>query len=160
MSLRIGFGFDVHRLEAGHKLVIGGIEIPWHKGCVGHSDGDPLIHAIIDAMLGASGARDIGTHFPDTSPEFKGISSKILLDKTNGIIHQQGYQFIQADSTICLEQPKIASLLPSMVQTLADILKTDPANISVKATTTEKLGFTGREEGVAAYAVVLLEKIS
>ena len=158
MNVRIGFGFDVHPLETGRKMVIGGIEIPWNKGCAGHSDGDPLIHALCDAMLGAAGAGDIGTHFPDTSPEFKGISSKILLEKTKDIVHLKGYQFIQADSTVCLEKPKISSFIPSMIQTLSDILKTDPGNISVKATTMEKLGFVGRQEGVAAYAVVLLEK--
>ena len=160
MNFRVGFGFDVHRLEKGHKLVIGGITIPWHKGCLGHSDGDPLIHAICDAMLGASGAGDIGTHFPDTSPEFKGIRSTILLGKTSDIIQMNGFQFIQADSTVCLEQPKIASFIPSMIQTIADILKTDPGNISVKATTNENLGFVGRQEGVSAYAVVLLGKKS
>ncbi|KPK80953.1 MAG: 2-C-methyl-D-erythritol 2,4-cyclodiphosphate synthase [Bacteroides sp. SM23_62_1] len=160
MNFRIGFGFDVHPLEEGPRLVIGGIDIPWNKGCAGHSDGDPLIHAICDAMLGAVAAGDIGTHFPDTSPEFKGIDSRILLARTNEIIRIKGYRLIQIDSTICLEKPKIASYLTSMVKSLADILGTDPENISVKATTTEKLGFVGREEGVAAYAVVLLEKMS
>lgn len=159
MIFRIGFGFDVHPLETGHRLIIGGIEIPWNKGCVGHSDGDALIHAICDAMIGAAGAGDIGTHFPDTSQEFKGIDSKILLGKTKDIIRLKGYQLAQVDSTVCLEKPKIASYLPLMVQTLADTLETDPGNVSVKATTTEKLGFIGREEGVAAYAVVLIEKI-
>jgi 2-C-methyl-D-erythritol 2,4-cyclodiphosphate synthase len=159
MNFRVGFGFDVHPLVEGPRLFIGGIDISWNKGCAGHSDGDPLIHAICDAMLGAAGAGDIGTHFPDTSPEFEGIDSKILLGKTNNIIRLKGYQLAQVDSTVCLEKPKIASYLPEMVKTLANILETDPGNVSVKATTTEKLGFVGREEGVAAYAVVLLERV-
>jgi 2-C-methyl-D-erythritol 2,4-cyclodiphosphate synthase len=159
MNFRVGFGFDVHPLETGPKLVIGGVDISWHKGCSGHSDGDVLIHAICDAMLGAAGAGDIGTHFPDTSKEYKGIDSRILLGKTKDIIRLKGYQLAQIDSTVCLEKPKIASYIPQMARTLADVLETDPGNISVKATTTERLGFVGREEGVAAYAVVLLEKV-
>ena len=159
MNFRVGFGFDIHPLETGPRLVIGGVDISWHKGCSGHSDGDVLIHAICDGMLGAAAAGDIGTHFPDTSPEYKGIASTILLGRTKDIIRTKGYQLAQVDSTVCLEKPKIASYIPSMIRILADVLEADPGNISVKATTTEKLGFVGREEGIAAYAVVLLEKV-
>jgi 2-C-methyl-D-erythritol 2,4-cyclodiphosphate synthase len=159
MNPRIGFGYDIHRLEEGRRLVIGGTEIPWHKGCIGHSDGDPLIHAICDAMLGAAGAGDIGKHFPDNSPEFKDIDSRILLRKTVDIVAKTGYRFAQADSTVCLEKPKISSFIPAMIEQLAATLGVQKDQLSVKAKTGEKIGFVGREEGVAAYAVVLLEKI-
>jgi 2-C-methyl-D-erythritol 2,4-cyclodiphosphate synthase len=160
MYPRVGFGYDIHRLEAGRRLVIGGTEIPWTKGCAGHSDGDPLIHAICDAMLGAAGAGDIGTHFPDNSEEFKDIDSRILLSKTVDIIAAAGYRVIQADSTVCLEKPKIALFIPSMVKQIAMTLGIQEGQLSVKAKTGERIGFVGREEGVAAYAVVVLEKIN
>ena len=160
MYPRVGFGYDIHRLEAGRRLVIGGTEIPWTKGCAGHSDGDPLIHAICDAMLGAAGAGDIGTHFPDNSEEFKDIDSRILLSKTVDIIAVAGYRVIQADSTVCLEKPKIALFIPSMVKQIAMTLGIQEGQLSVKAKTGERIGFVGREEGVAAYAVVVLEKIN
>jgi 2-C-methyl-D-erythritol 2,4-cyclodiphosphate synthase len=159
MSPRIGFGYDIHRLEPGRRLVIGGTEIPWGKGCAGHSDGDPLIHAICDAMLGSAGAGDIGTHFPDNSPEFKDIDSRILLQKTAEIIADAGYKLVQADSTVCLEKPKINSYIPAMIKQIALTLKVSEGQISVKAKTGEKIGFVGREEGVAAYAVVIVEKL-
>ncbi len=158
MNPRVGFGYDIHRLEAGRRLVIGGTEIPWTKGCAGHSDGDPLIHAICDAMLGAAGAGDIGIHFPDNSDEFMNIDSRILLSRTVGIIASSGYRVIQADSTVCLEKPKIASYIPAMVKQIAATLGVEEGQISVKAKTGERIGFVGREEGVAAYAVVVLEK--
>ncbi|MFO7827318.1 MAG: 2-C-methyl-D-erythritol 2,4-cyclodiphosphate synthase [Bacteroidales bacterium] len=158
MNLRIGYGYDVHRLEEGRDLILGGIKIPHHKGCVAHSDGDVLIHAICDALLGAAALRDIGYHFPDTDHQFKNIDSKILLQKTIHIISNHGYSLGNLDSTICLQKPKINDYIPEMINTLASVMNTKPNNISIKATTTEKLGFIGKEEGVAAHAVVLIEK--
>jgi 2-C-methyl-D-erythritol 2,4-cyclodiphosphate synthase len=158
MNTRIGFGYDIHRLEEGRKLMVGGIEIPWNKGCAGHSDGDPLIHSICDAMLGSVGAGDIGQHFPDHSPEFKDINSRILLQKTVNIVKSTGYRLVQADTTVCLERPKISSFIPSMIEALSGILGIEKDHLSIKAKTGEKIGFVGREEGVAAYAVVLLER--
>lgn len=160
MNTRIGFGYDIHRLEAGRKLMVGGIEIPWHKGCSGHSDGDPLIHAICDAILGAASAGDIGQHFPDHSPEFKNIDSRILLRKTIDIARSFRYKLIQADTTVCLERPKLSPFIPSMIEQLAGILDVPADHLSIKAKTGEKIGFVGREEGIAAYAVVLLERIT
>lgn len=159
MNPRIGFGYDLHRLETGRRLVIGGTEITWSKGCAGHSDGDPLIHAICDAMFGAAGAGDIGKHFPDNSPEFKDIDSRILLQKTVEIVAASGYRIIQADSTVCIERPKISPYIPAMIEQLAAILGISETQLSIKAKTGEKIGFVGREEGIAAYAVVVLEKI-
>jgi 2-C-methyl-D-erythritol 2,4-cyclodiphosphate synthase len=159
MNTRIGFGYDIHRLEAGRKLIVGGINIPWHKGCAGHSDGDPLIHAICDAMLGATSSGDIGQHFPDSSPEYKDIDSRILLHKTIDIIKSAGYKLVQADTTVCLEKPKISPFIPAMIQQLVGILGVQENQFSIKAKTGEKIGFVGREEGVAAYAVVLMERI-
>lgn len=158
MNIRIGQGYDVHQLEAGRKLILGGINIPHTKGCIAHSDGDVLIHAICDALLGAAAARDIGFHFPDTSSEFKNIDSKILLKKTLDIINKKGYTIINIDSTICLQKPKIQNFIPEMIKTLAKVLKTNEENINIKATTTEKLGFIGREEGISAIASVLIQK--
>ena len=158
MNFRIGYGYDVHQLEEGRDLYLGGLKIYHSKGCIAHSDGDVLIHAICDALLGAAAMRDIGFHFPDTDPEFKNIDSKILLQKTINIISSKGYSLVNIDSTICLQEPKISNFIPKMIKTLADIFNTDQENISVKATTTEKLGFIGREEGVAAHAVVLIQK--
>ncbi len=159
MSLRIGFGFDVHRLGPDHKLIIGGIEIPWEKGCIGYSDGDVLIHAICDALLGAASAGDIGTHFPGSSPEFKNIDSKVLLDRTKDIIRLKGFQIINIDSTVCLQQPRLSKHIHNMREALSKVLDIHVENISIKATTTDNLGFVGREEGISAYAVVLLDNI-
>jgi 2-C-methyl-D-erythritol 2,4-cyclodiphosphate synthase len=158
MNIRIGQGIDFHRLEKGLQLWLGGINIPSEKGCVAHSDGDVLIHAICDALLGASGLRDIGFYFPDTSAEFKNIDSKILLEKTISLINEKGFKVINIDSTICLEKPKISSFIPEMRKTISSLVQTEPDNVTIKATTTEKLGFTGREEGIIALAVVLLSK--
>ncbi|MBU8893304.1 MAG: 2-C-methyl-D-erythritol 2,4-cyclodiphosphate synthase [Bacteroidales bacterium] len=158
MSIRIGHGYDVHQLEEGREFFLGGIKIPHTKGCIAHSDGDVLIHAICDALLGAAALRDIGFHFPDTNTDFKNIDSKILLEKTMDILSEKGYSVINIDSTVCLQKPKIQKYIPAMIKTIAKVINTDPENISVKATTTEKLGFIGREEGVSAHAVVLIEK--
>lgn len=158
MKIRVGFGYDVHRLEPGYQFWLGGIKVEHSKGSVGHSDGDVLIHAICDALLGAAGLRDIGVYFPDNDPALKGIDSKILLRKTVEILTEKGFSIGNIDSTICLEKPKIKANIPLMQQTLADVMGIDTSDISIKATTTETLGFTGREEGVSAYAVVLIEK--
>ncbi len=155
---RIGFGYDVHQLAENRKLILGGIEIPYHKGTLGHSDGDALIHAICDALFGALALRDIGYHFPDTADEFEDIDSKILLSKTIGIIRQKGWEIGNIDTTICLEQPKLKDYIPLMQTTLAEVLAIEPNQVSVKATTTEKMGFVGTGKGVAVYAVVLLSK--
>jgi 2-C-methyl-D-erythritol 2,4-cyclodiphosphate synthase len=158
MNFRTGFGFDVHRLENNLDFWLGGIKIPHNKGALGHSDADVLIHSICDALLGAANMRDIGFHFSDTSPEFKGIDSKILLKRTVDLIATKGYVIGNIDSTICLQQPKIAAYINDMRETLAKVIGTEVDNISIKATTTERLGFEGREEGVSAYAVVLIYK--
>lgn len=158
MKIRIGQGIDFHRLEKGLDLWLGGIKIPSEKGCVAHSDGDVLIHAICDAMLGAAGLRDIGFYYPDTSAEFKNIDSKILLKRTLTLLKEKGYSIVNIDSTLCLEKPKIFPFIPEMVTVLAEVLETENENISVKATTTEKMGFTGREEGIIAIASVLITK--
>jgi len=158
MNLRTGQGIDFHRLEKGRQLWLGGILIPSDKGCLAHSDGDVLIHAICDAILGAAALGDLGHHFPDTSPEFKDIDSKILLERTYNLIKEKGFSIVNIDSTLCLEKPKIAAYVPEMRSALAGILNTAPDNISIKATTAEKLGFIGREEGVVALAIVLLEQ--
>jgi 2-C-methyl-D-erythritol 2,4-cyclodiphosphate synthase len=158
MNLRIGQGIDFHRLDKGLKLWLGGILIPSAKGCVAHSDGDVLLHAICDALLGAASLGDIGHHFPDTSPEFNKIDSKFLLRKTFELIKEKGFRIVNIDSTLCLEAPKIGPFIPGMISVISDILETASGNISIKATTTEKLGFIGREEGVAAFAVALISK--
>ncbi len=158
MQLRIGQGFDVHQLAVGYKLWIGGIEVEHETGSVGHSDGDVLIHAICDAMLGALNLRDIGYHFPDTEADFKGIDSKVLLKKVNNLIEQKGYRVNNIDTTVCLQRPKLKELIPTMSATIAQVLEIEPDAVSVKATTTEKLGLVGREEGISAHAVVLLLK--
>lgn len=157
--MRIGFGFDTHKLEAGREFWLGGIRIHHDKGASGHSDADVLIHAICDAMLGAASLGDIGTHFPDTSPEFRNIDSKILLDRTLQLITGQGLSIGNLDTTIVLQHPKITPYIPEMVRTLAGVLKTETSRISIKAKTSEKLGFIGREEGLSAYAIVLLEEV-
>jgi 2-C-methyl-D-erythritol 2,4-cyclodiphosphate synthase len=154
--MRIGFGFDVHRLVAGRELWMGGVQIPYEKGLLGHSDADVLIHAICDALLGAANMRDIGYHFPDNSDETLGMDSKIILRKTMELIASKGYQLGNVDATICAERPKMNPHIPQMQQCLAQVIGCDPDQISIKATTTERLGFTGREEGISAYAVVLL----
>jgi 2-C-methyl-D-erythritol 2,4-cyclodiphosphate synthase len=158
MNYRIGQGFDVHRLAEGETLWLGGLLIPHTKGTIAHSDGDVLIHAICDALLGALKLRDIGTHFPDNSPEFKNIDSKILLDRTYSLVKQTGYRIVNIDSTINAQKPKLIAFIPIMENTLADVLGIDPGQVSIKATTTEALGYEGREEGISASAVVLLEK--
>ena len=158
MKTRVGFGFDVHRLVEGRELWLGGIRIDDTLGLLGHSDADVLIHALCDALLGAANLRDIGYHFPDTAGEYAGIDSKILLRKTVELIQGKGYTLGNADITVCAERPKLNPHIPAMQQTLADCMGIDPDDISIKATTTERLGFTGREEGISAYAVVLLEK--
>jgi 2-C-methyl-D-erythritol 2,4-cyclodiphosphate synthase len=158
MSLRIGFGTDFHRLAEGRELWIGGVKIPHHKGAVGHSDADVLLHAICDAMLGAACLGDIGVHFPDNSPEFKNIDSKILLKRTTELINKEGYSLVNIDSTLCLQVPKIRPYIEDMQKAIAGVTGISAKEVSVKATTTEQLGFVGREEGLVAYAVVLLEK--
>jgi len=158
MKFKVGYGYDVHRLDSGYKLMIGGIEIPFEKGSVGHSDGDVLIHAIMDALLGAAGLRDIGSQFPDSDPSLKGIDSKILLKKTLLLIKKKGFSIGNIDATVALQLPKINYAVQQMQQTLANILDIPPEDVSIKATTTEKLGFVGHGEGIAAHAVVLIYK--
>lgn len=155
---RIGFGYDVHRLIEGKVFWLGGISINHNKGSLGHSDGDVLIHAICDALLGATGLRDIGYHFPDTSVEYKDIDSKILLKKVISIILENDYSIVNIDTTVCLQKPKICDYIPIMKKILADVMAISPEFISIKATTTEGLGFVGREEGIAAYAVALVQQ--
>ena len=158
MKIRVGFGFDVHRLVPDRELWLGRIKIDHSLGLLGHSDADVLIHAICDALLGAANMRDIGYHFPDTSADTLNIDSKILLKKTIGLIATKGYRLGNIDATICAERPKINPHVEAMKACLAKVMDTDEENISIKATTTEKLGFTGREEGISAYATVLIEK--
>lgn len=158
MSYRIGSGVDFHQLAEGRELWIGGVKIPHHKGSIGHSDADVLLHAICDALLGALSLGDIGFHFPNTDPAYKDIDSKILLQKTIELVTKHGYTVVNVDSTLCLEAPKIKPYVPQMQKVIADILKITVNDVSVKATTTEKMGFAGREEGLMAYASVLLQK--
>jgi 2-C-methyl-D-erythritol 2,4-cyclodiphosphate synthase len=156
MNFRIGIGYDVHRLEKGRDFILGGIKIPFDKGPAGHSDGDVLIHAICDALLGALGLGDIGKQFPDTEDEFRDIDSKILLEKTINMIRFYGYEISNIDSTVCLQTPKISKYVPEMIKALSHVLHIDGHHISIKATTTERMGFVGEEQGISAYAVVLL----
>ncbi len=158
MNIRVGFGFDVHPLAEGKALWLGGVKIPHTKGCVGHSDADVLIHAICDALLGAAGLRDIGHYFPNTDDKFKGIDSKILLAETMKLIKEKGYKVGNVDSTLCIEEPKINPHISAMKKVLAPILEISEENISIKATTNEKLGYVGSENGVNGYAVVLISK--
>jgi 2-C-methyl-D-erythritol 2,4-cyclodiphosphate synthase len=158
MSFRVGMGVDFHQLAEGRKLFIGGVEIPHEKGALGHSDADVLLHAICDALLGALALGDIGVHFPNTDPQYRDIDSKILLQKSFEKILEKGYRVVNIDSTLCLEAPKIKPYIGQMQQVIAGILDISVEDISVKATTTEKMGFAGREEGLYAYATVLLEK--
>jgi 2-C-methyl-D-erythritol 2,4-cyclodiphosphate synthase len=158
MSFRIGQGIDFHQLAEGRKLWLGGVEIPHHKGCVGHSDADVLLHAICDAMLGAVGLGDIGQHFPDTDATFKGIDSKVLLKRCYAMVREKGFWLVNIDSTLLLQAPKIRSYVELMQKTIANIVHLAPEDVSIKATTTEQLSFIGREEGVVATANVLLQK--
>ena len=159
MKIRVGFGFDVHQLVEGRELWLGGIRLEHEKGLLGHSDADVLIHAICDALLGAANMRDSGFHFPDTAGEFKDVDSKILLKRTVGLIATKGYRVGNIDATICAERPKLKAHIPAIQEKLAEVMGTDTDDVSIKATTTEKLGFTGREEGISAYATVLIEKV-
>lgn len=155
--MRIGFGYDVHRLVPGRDLWLCGIKLQHEMGLLGHSDADVAIHALCDALLGAAGLRDIGYHFPDTDPNYKGIDSKILLQKVCRLIDEHGYQLGNCDITICAERPKINPHIPAMQKCLSQCMDCEQGKVSIKATTTEHLGFTGREEGIAAYAVALIE---
>lgn len=158
MKIHVGFGFDVHRLVVGRELWLGGIKLEHELGLLGHSDADVLIHAICDALLGAANMRDIGYHFPDNAGEFKGIDSKILLARTVDLIATKGYRVGNIDATVCAERPKLKARIPEMQEVLAHVMNIDAEDVSIKATTTEKLGFTGREEGISAYATVLIER--
>ena len=159
MDFRVGNGYDVHQLAEGLPLVLGGVKIPHTKGCVAHSDGDVLIHALCDALLGALALGDIGQHFPDTSDDYKGIDSKILLARVVAMISDKGWSVVNVDVTLLAQKPKIAPFVPRMRQALADVMGLSVDRVSVKATTTERLGFVGREEGVAAYATCLLTTV-
>jgi 2-C-methyl-D-erythritol 2,4-cyclodiphosphate synthase len=159
MKLRIGYGIDFHQLVEGRDLVIGGVTIPHHKGALGHSDADVLLHAICDALLGAACLGDIGVHFPDTSSEFKNIDSKILLAKTRALIEAEGYAIGNIDASLCLEAPKIKPYVTTMQETIAGILGIGIKDVSIKATTTETMGFVGREEGLVAHAVCLIHQV-
>ena len=154
---RVGLGFDVHRLVEGRPLWLGGVNIPWEKGLLGHSDADVAIHALCDALLGAAALRDIGYHFPDTDPRYKGIDSRLLLKHVIALLDEHGYRLCNCDITICAEQPKLGPHIPAMQQELAACMGCEPDRVSVKATTTERLGYTGRGEGIAAHAVALIE---
>ena len=158
MKIRVGFGFDVHRLVPDRELWLGGIKLEHELGLLGHSDADVLIHAICDALLGAANMRDIGFHFPDNAGEFKHIDSKILLARTVKLIAEKGYTVGNIDATVCAERPKLKARIPEMQEVLAKVMGIDAEDVSIKATTTEKLGFTGREEGISAYATALIEK--
>jgi 2-C-methyl-D-erythritol 2,4-cyclodiphosphate synthase len=158
MSYRIGQGVDFHQLVAGRPLWLGGVQVPHEKGALGHSDADVLLHAICDALLGALGLGDIGTHFPDTDPAYKGIDSKRLLEKTMQLVHEKGYTPVNIDATLCLERPKIKPYVPAMREVIARLTGLTVEEVSIKATTTEKMGFVGREEGLMAHAVALLVK--
>jgi 2-C-methyl-D-erythritol 2,4-cyclodiphosphate synthase len=159
MKIRIGQGYDVHRFAEGRELWLGGVKIPYERGLLGHSDADVLIHAICDALLGAANLRDIGYHFPDNQDQFKNIDSKILLCETVKLLQGKGFEIGNIDSIICAQQPKLKPYIEEMQQTLAGVMGIEPENVSIKATTTENLGFVGREEGITASAVVLIEKI-
>ena len=158
MDFRVGNGYDVHQLAEGLPLVLGGVAIPHTKGCVAHSDGDVLIHALCDALLGALALGDIGHHFPDTSDQYAGIDSKILLSRVVAMIRDRGWEIVNVDNTLLAQKPKIAPYILQMRQILAEVMGITPDRVSVKATTTERLGFTGREEGIAAYATCLLRE--
>lgn len=159
MKIRVGYGYDVHKIVVNRELYLGGIKIDTPFGLLGHSDADVLIHAICDALLGAANMRDIGFHFPDTSAAFEKIDSKLLLKQTVSLLREKGYEIGNIDCTICAEKPKINPHIPAMQKVLADVMVIDVADISIKATTSEQLGFVGREEGMAAHAVALITKI-
>lgn len=159
MKIRVGLGYDVHALVEGRELWLGGIKLEHEKGLLGHSDADVLIHAVCDALLGAANMRDIGYHFPDTAGEYKDVDSKVLLSKTVALIREKGYEIGNIDATICAERPKMKMRIPEMQRVMAQVMGIDEEDISIKATTTEKLGFTGREEGISAYAVALIDKL-
>ena len=158
MRIRIGQGYDVHQLAEGLPFILGGVSIPHTHGMVAHSDGDVLLHSICDALLGAAGLRDIGFHFPDTSNEYKNIDSRILLRKTRELLKTNGWSIGNLDATVCLQKPKLLNYIPQMCENIANDLNIDIHDVSVKATTTEKLGFVGREEGIAVFAVALIQK--
>ena len=159
-ACRIGYGYDVHRLVPGRPLILGGVHIPWELGLAGHSDADVLSHAIGDALLGAVAAGDLGRHFPDSDPKFKGISSLVLLEEIMAIVRERGYRVSNVDATIVAQAPKLAPHIPAMIQRLAPVLQIAPEDLNIKATTTEGLGFTGQGQGMAAAAVVLVAKVS
>jgi 2-C-methyl-D-erythritol 2,4-cyclodiphosphate synthase len=158
MKIRVGFGYDVHQLKEGLDFWLGGIKIPHTHGALGHSDADVLIHVICDALLGAANLRDIGFHFSDKDPKYKGIDSKILLKEVVKLIHSKGYKIGNIDATVCLQEPRLSPHIPEMIKVLAKVMEIDEEDVSVKATTTEHLGFVGKKEGVSAYAVVLVHK--
>lgn len=158
MNFRIGYGIDFHQLVEGKPLILGGIEVPHHKGAEGHSDADVLLHAICDALLGAVGLGDIGLHFPDTDPGYKGIDSKVLLRRCHNMIKERGYYIVNIDTTVCLQVPKLRPHIERMQRTIAETLGVAIELVSIKATTTERMGFVGREEGIQAHAVVLVNK--
>lgn len=158
MRIRTGLGFDVHRLVEGRELWLGGIRLEHEKGLLGHSDADVLVHAICDALLGAANMRDIGYHFPDSSERFKDVDSKVLLKETVRLLAEKGYSIGNIDATVCAERPKLKAFIPEMQRTLSAVMGIEEEDISIKATTTEELGFTGREEGISAYATVLIMK--
>lgn len=158
MQIRVGFGYDMHRLQAGRELWIGGVKLDYEKGLQGHSDADVLIHAICDALLGAANLRDIGYHFPDNSPEYHNVDSKLLLKDTMSLLEEKGYTLGNIDATVCAEQPKLNPHIPAMQRKLAEVTGVGEELISIKATTSERMGFVGREEGITAYAVVLIQK--
>lgn len=159
MNIRIGFGYDVHIFASERELWLGGVKIDYHLGLLGHSDADVLIHALCDAILGAANLRDIGFHFPDTDPNYKNADSKILLQRVIKLLRDKGYEFGNADCTVVAEQPKLNPHIPAMQKMLAELIQTDIDNVSIKATTNEKMGFVGRQEGIAAYATVLIERV-
>ena len=159
MNIRVGMGYDVHRIVEGRNLWLGGVNIPYSHGLLGHSDADVLIHAICDALLGAANLRDIGYHFPDSDSRFKDIDSKILLRNTTSLLMENGWKIGNVDATVCAQQPKLSPHIGTMKGALASCMGISPDDISIKATTTEKLGFVGREEGMAAYAVCLIERV-
>ena len=158
IPFRIGFGYDVHQLVPGRKLIVGGVSIPHIKGAKGHSDADVLLHAIVDALLGAASLGDIGAHFPDTDPRFENIDSKVIVQQVIGLLHENNYTVGNIDTTVVLQEPKISPFIPEIRKQIAAVLEIDISEVSVKATTTEQLGFIGLEEGIAAYAVVMLER--
>ncbi|WP_298653835.1 2-C-methyl-D-erythritol 2,4-cyclodiphosphate synthase [uncultured Proteiniphilum sp.] len=158
MQIRVGFGYDMHRLQEGRELWIGGVKLDYEKGLQGHSDADVLIHAICDALLGAANLRDIGYHFPDNSAEYHNVDSKILLKETINLLRDKGYTLGNIDATVCAEQPRLNPHIPGMQRKLAEVMAVDAGLISIKATTSEKMGFVGREEGITAYAVALVQK--